>query len=248
MFQDRSATATLAVAESRPTSLAEITSVPRQDAKVVLSPTNVAIATGLILLPAAAGLVGGLGLIALGISLANVNQGITAACVLGGLGWGVLCIMVLLRHQHYLASHYQRRVARAAFERRSGCLVNPGDPQARWLEILPRSSFAKWGPANDIGFLAIDPANRQLRLEGDAKRYAMPFESVVSCEVEAVQLESDQWGTDQYFVVVLAVNTDNGVRELPLATKPLTFTRRRMPERQAEAEKLCEAICSAMGG
>ena len=114
MFQDRSATATLAVAESRPTSLAEITSVPRQDAKVVLSPTNVAITTALILLPAAAGLVGGLGLIALGISLANVNQGITAACVLGGLGWGVLCIVVLLRHQHYLASHYQRRVARAA--------------------------------------------------------------------------------------------------------------------------------------
>ena len=52
MFQDRSSTATLAVAESRLTSLAEITSVPREDAKVVLSPTNVAVATALILLPA----------------------------------------------------------------------------------------------------------------------------------------------------------------------------------------------------
>ena len=52
MFQDRSTTATLAVADSPSTSLAEITSVPRQDAKVVLSPTNVAITTALILLPA----------------------------------------------------------------------------------------------------------------------------------------------------------------------------------------------------
>lgn len=246
MFQDQSALATLAVAESHPTALAEITAVPRQDAKVVLSPTHVAVATALILLPVAAGLVGGLGLIALGISLASVNQAITAACVLGGLGWGALCIVVLLRHQHYLASHYQRRVARAAFERRTGCLVNPGDPEARWLEILPRSSFAMWGPASDIGFLAIDQAHRELRLEGDAKRYVMPFESIVSCEVEAVKLESDQWGTDQYFVVVLTVNTDSGVRDLPLATKPLTLARRRMPERQAEAEELCQAICGAI--
>jgi len=248
MFQDHSASATLAFTDSPPTSLAQITAVPRQDANVVLSPTNVAISTALILLPAAAGLVGGLGLVALGVSLASVNQAITAACVLGGIGWGVLCILVLLRHQHYLASNYQLRVARTAFERRTGCLANPGDRSARFVELLPRSSFAKWGPANDIGFLAIDPANRQLRLEGDAKRYTMPFESIVSCEVEAVKLDSDQWGTDQYFVVVLVVNTDSGVRDLPLATKPLTFARRRMPERQAEAEELCEAICGAIGG
>ena len=247
MFQDYSASATVAPPESHPTALAEITPVPRQDAKVVLSPSNVAIATALILLPIAAGLVGGVGLIALGVSLANVNQAITAGCVLGGIGWGVICILVLLRHQHFLASNYQLRVARAAFERRTVCVVNPGDRNARFVEILPRSSFAKWGPAADIGFLAIDPANRQLRMEGDVKRYLMPFESIASCEVEAVKLESDQWGTDQYFVVVLVVNTDSGVRELPLATKPLTFTRRRMPERQAEAEELCEAICGAIG-
>ena len=89
---------------------------------------------------------------------------------------------------------------------------------------------------------------RRTQITALAKRYAMPFESIASCEVEAVKLESDQWGTDQYFVVVLVVNTNSGVRELPLATKPLTFTRRRMPERQAEAEELCEAICGAIGG
>ena len=55
-----------------------------------------------------------------------------------------------------------------------------------------------------------------------------------------------QWGNDQYFVVVLAVNTESGLRELPLAAKPLAFTCRRMPERQAEAEALCEEICRAI--
>jgi hypothetical protein len=247
MFQDHSASATIPFPESRPTALAEITPVPRSDAKVVLSPTNVAIATALILLPAGLGLVGGVGLIALGLSLANVNQAITAGCMLGGIGWGVLCILVLLRHQHYVANNYQARVARTAFERRTGGVVNPGDANARFVEILPRSSFAKWGPAADIGFLAIDAANRQLLLEGDAKRYVMPADSIVSCEVESVQLESDQWGADQYFVVVLTVNTDSGIRELPLANKPLTFASRRMAERQAEAEELCEEICGALG-
>lgn len=246
MFQDHSSTATLPLPESRPTALAEITPLPRQDAKVVLSPANVSIATALILAPAVIGLVGGLGLIALGLSQAGANQAITAACVLGGLGWGVACILVLLRHQHFLANNYQARVARNAFERRNGCVVNPADADARFVEILPRSSFAKWGPASDIGFFAIDPTTRQLRLEGDAKRYVMPFESITSCAVEAVRLESDQWGNDQYFVVVLEVNTDNGVRELPLAAKPLAFKRRRMPDRQAEAEELCEQICRAL--
>jgi hypothetical protein len=244
MFQDNAAMATLALPEGRNGALAEITPLRGGDAKVVLSPTNVAIATGLILLPAVAGLIGGLGLIGLGISLANVSQAITATCVLGGLGWGVLCILVLLRHQHYLASRYQCSVARRAFARRTGCVVDPHDPAARFVEILPRSSFAKWGPASDIGFLMIDTAKRELRLEGDAKRYVMPMESILSCEVEGVQLESDQWGTDQYFVVVLSVNSDSGVRELPLAVKPLTFARRRMADRQAEAEALYEAICS----
>ena len=248
MFQDHSATATIPFPESRPTALAEITPLPRSEAKVVLSSTNVAIATALILLPAGLGLVGGVGLIALGLWMANVNQAATAGCMLGGIGWGALCILVLLRYQHYLASNFQLRVARTAFQRRTGCVVNPGDPNARFVEILPRSSFAKWGPAADIGFLAIDVAHRQLRLEGDAKRYVMPAESIVSCEVEAVRLESDQWGTDQYFVVVLTVNTENGVRELPLAAKPLAFTRRRMPDRQAEAEELCEEISRALAG
>jgi hypothetical protein len=248
MFQDHSSAATLPLPESRPTALAEITPLPRQDAKIVLSPTNVAIAAALILLPLVAGLIGGSGLIALGVSMASSNQAITAACVLGGLGWGVLCILVLVRHQHYLANNYQARVARNAFERRNGCVVNPADRDARFVEILPRSSFAKWGPASDIGFFAIDLAARQLRLEGDAKRYVMPFESVVSCAVEAVRLESDQWGNDQYFVVVLEVKTDNGVRELPLAAKPLAFKRRRMADRRDEAEELCAEICRALAG
>jgi hypothetical protein len=242
MFQDDSAAATLAMPQSQSAALAEITPVPRQDAKVVLSSTNIAIATALILLPAVAGLVGGVGLIALGLSQAGGNQAITATCVLCGIGWGVMCILVLLRHQHFLASNYQARVARNAFSRRTGCVVDPSAPAVRFVEIVPRSSFAKWGPASDIGFLAIDAANRQLCLEGDCKRYVMPLDAIVSCEVEAVQLESDQWGTDQYFVVVLAVNTESGIRELPLAAKPLAFKRRRMADRQAEAEELCEAI------
>src|SRR6188472_4060437 len=111
MFQDQSASATIPfpLPEIRPTALAEITPVARAEAKVVLSRTNVAIATGLILLPAVGGLVGGVGLIALGLWMANVNQAITAACMLGGIGWGVLCILVLLRYQHCLASRFQLR-------------------------------------------------------------------------------------------------------------------------------------------
>jgi hypothetical protein len=120
------------------------------------------------------------------------------------------------------------------------------DPEAQFLEILPRSSWDKLGPASDIGFFRINREKSELQFEGDAKRYRVPFSAVQSCEVEAIRLSSDQWGTDQYFATVLKVNTANGSREIPLHTKQLSFQKRRMPQRQAEAEALSAAIQEAV--
>jgi hypothetical protein len=226
--------------------LADITSVPKRESCRVLTPFHTGVATALVFLPVVIGLVGGIGLIVLGLSFADTNSAITASCVIAGFAVGVLSILALLRYQHFLSSRYLRFVATSVLGERASSLVPVNDESALFLEILPRSSWDRLGPAADLGFFRINGEKRELQFEGDAKRYRIPFSAVQSCEVEAIRLGSDQWGTDLYFATVLDVNTANGSREIPLHTKQLTFQKRRMAQRQAEAEALCAAIQEAI--
>jgi hypothetical protein len=226
--------------------LAEIASLPKRESCRVLTPFHTGVATALILLPVVVGLGGGIGLVVLGLSFADTNSAVTAACVIAGFTVGILSIFVLLRYQHFLSSNYLKFVATSVFGERSNALVPANANGATFLEILPRSSWDRLGPAADIGFFRINRETRELQFEGDAKRYRVPFSAVQRCEVEAIRLSSDQWGTDLYFATVLNVNTANGSREIAFHAKQLTFQKRRMPQRQAEAESFCAAIQAAV--
>jgi hypothetical protein len=230
-------------------SLAEITPVPRNEAGQVLSEGHIWIATLVTLLPLVTAIVGGGGLIASGIYFfADHNQLLTGLFVVAGLAVGAASIQVLLRFQQVLPSRYLRSVARRAFAHRAQPLVRFGDPDAEFVDIVPRSN---WGrtmkePATDIGLLRIDSARRQLLFEGDAKRYRIPFEAVTNCTVESIRMDTDQWGTDLYYLTLLEIETSGGARELPLSSRHVQFQSRRMAERQAEAEALCERILQAI--
>jgi hypothetical protein len=229
--------------------LAEITPVPKRDARRVLSPTNRSIATTLTLLPIPLGLLGSIGLVVTGIAYANVNQAITAACVVGGVLDGVVCVVCLLHFQKLAAGRYLKSVAERAFAQRTDALVRQDDPEALFLEIIPRHVWQTFSlePQSDIGFLKIDASRREFLLEGDVKRYRIPFDSVTKCEVEEIRLPSDQWGTDLHYAVVLDVETTEGSRELPLFTRHLELASRRMLQRNRQADLLCAQLREAIG-
>ena len=228
--------------------LAEISSVPASQARRVLSPANLWIATALTLLPIPVGLLGGIGMIGAGIALASVNQAVTAACVLAGVLDGVFCVVCLLHFQKLAASRYLKSVAERAFAGRTDALVRADDPEAMFLEIIPRHLWqSSLEPASDIGYFKIDAARREFLLEGDVKRYRIPFDSVTKCEVEEIRLASDQWGTDLHFAVLLDVETTEGVRELPLFTRHLELASRRMLQRNRQADLLCARLREALG-
>jgi hypothetical protein len=229
--------------------LAEITTVPKGEARRVLSPANLRIATALTLLPIPVGLLGGIGLIATGIAYANANQAITAVCVVAGVLDGVLSVVCLLHFQKLAAGRYLKKVAERAFAQRTDPLVRCDDPQALFLEIIPRHVWQTFSlePQSDIGYWKIDPSRREFLFEGDVKRYRIPFDSVTRCEVEEIRLPSDQWGTDLHFAVVLDVETSEGSRELPLFTRHLELASRRMLQRNRQADLLCAQLREALG-
>lgn len=101
-------------------------------------------------------------------------------------------------------------------------------------------------PATDIGLFVIDHDKRELRFEGDRKRYRIPFDAVTACEVEPIRLNSDEWGNDLYFATVLTVETPTGAREIPLCGRHLEVGARRMRQRETQANEFCARILLAV--
>ncbi len=94
--------------------LAEVISVPKNEAGQVLTSTHIAIATALTLLPIPLGLVGGVGGVGLAIYFSSFSQALAGLCAVAGLLWGFLCVQVLLRYQQFLPSRYMQAATRRA--------------------------------------------------------------------------------------------------------------------------------------
>jgi hypothetical protein len=235
-------------AHAVPGFFAEITPVSSTNRGHVLNSWNIWVAAGLTLLPIPVGLIGGFGGLGLGAYLYSRVPPLAGLCAVGGLVCGVVSVLALVSFQHFLPSRYLRWVARRSFPRRADSLVQPEDAQADFVDVIPRSH---WGesmlePATDIGFFAIDQSRRELLLEGDSKRYRIPFESVLACQIEEYALGREQWQADLHFVTVLDVETANGPREIPLAGRHIAFHSRRAAERRTQAHELCDRILLAL--
>jgi len=229
---------------------AEIAAVPQNEAGYVLTPLNIWIAAALTLGPIPLGLIGGIKGLALAISLYSRSPPAAALAGLIGIGCGFASLVVLVSFQHALASRFLRWRANRAFTGRLEPLVRPDDPDAEFVDFLPRSH---WGykmlePAIDIGFFKIEHRRRELLFEGDLKRYRIPFESVTACQVEDFTVGREQWEVERRSVTVLTFGTSTGPREVPLVCRQLDFTPRGAAERRAQADDLCNRILTALNG
>jgi hypothetical protein len=224
--------------------------VSAKEAHRVLTPLHTWIAAGLTLLPIPAGLVAGFGGLGLGAYFSDINGALAGVCAVAGVLCGALSVFVLVRLQQLLPSRYLRFVARRGLGSRANPLVRADDQTAQFVDFVPRSH---WGrkmleTATDIGFFKIDQSRRELLMEGDAKRYRIPFSSVTACEVEEFCLEGSEWKADLHYVTVLQVETAMGSREIPLATRHLRCRIRHAEQRREEADDLCDRISAALAG
>jgi hypothetical protein len=229
---------------------AEIVPVPRNEAGCVLNALNAWIAAALVLLPIPVGLIGGIGGLGLAAYLYGRSPALAALYAVIALICGAASLVALVFFQQVLASRFLLWRASQSFAGRVNLLVRPDDPESTFVDFLPRGH---WGqnmlePATDIGFFKIDHSRRELLLEGDLKRYRIPFDAVANCAIEDYTMGREQWEADRHFVTVLTVETSTGPRELPLAGRHLAFTSRRAAERRAQAQEFCGRILMALNG
>jgi hypothetical protein len=147
------------------------------------------------------------------------NKEVSFLPILVGLGVTVLLMWVLFGQllRNPWSSQYVYHKTRSEFLQRPDAVVDPNNPDAVLVEVVPRRN---WGAlmlenAEDQGFLFADVDGGQLLFEGDQQRYRIPADALLSCEVKVMNKSSE---TDP--------------RSVPLAAVVVTFRDERVGERE----------------
>jgi len=196
------------------------------------------------------GFLGGSGLILWGVLLLNPKGGRTvpderrmqaiALIVTGGVLMAGTTIYSFIDSSMGANRMLKQKLKRELANRPSP-LVDPNDPSALFVEIVPK---ANWGRtmldnASDIGLLIVDRGRREVRFEGDKERYRIPAAALMSCEVE-----SYTFGKAQLYFVVLNGRQRDGVWEAPFRER--RGAGRARSKQEADAMKLCAGIKEMM--
>ena len=77
-------------------------------------------------------------------------------------------------------------VARVEVKKRLDRIVDPDSPKSYFVALVPRESLDDPSVFNakDLGFLIIDSESRNIRFEGDARRYSIPVQNVLESKQE----------------------------------------------------------------
>ena len=139
--------------------------------------------------------------IALGLTLAGVSA-----------YWG-------LRNTTKVGNWYVHRIAKKVICARSDRIVDPDDPDAIFVEIVPRRNWDRLmlETATDIGFMVFDESSRSILFEGDRERLRVPVESIEVCDVERVMVGGNAPGAIEHYMTIIDVEFERGMREIPFA-------------------------------
>ena len=158
-------------------------------------------------------------------------------------GTTFLTVLVFARPNAWL-----RRIARDEIRLRPGRSVDPDSPEARFVEVVPRSNWNKGMRENaiDVGFLMVNAEQHCLLFEGDRERYLIPANAIVKAEQDDYTLltPSPAHGTPnrtltyRYFVVVTVRTAKDSTAEIPFRLRGL----RGQTKQRTENFELLKAI------
>jgi hypothetical protein len=173
------------------------------------------------------------------------GAGETTRMAVGGSGAFMLLVAVLmLRDVGWLSRRMLLRRARTAIGMRGDALVRPEDPDAIFVQLVPRD---RWGKlmletASDVGLVKLDARRGQVLFEGDRARYRIPGEAILSCDVEKVVYGTAREPYETcVFLSVLRARGPEGVFEAPLGQRA-GLSHRTAPARRQWAEQFSRQI------
>jgi hypothetical protein len=212
-----------------PATVAGITPVEAPYAGRVLTRKTKLKMTGFALL-ALVMLFGGIGLMAWGGTMAFPDKknggeevsGGRKALGIGLLGAGGVLFLGALGFVLFDASFFSNRFLKNLLKRelslRPSPLVEPDDPEALFVEVVPKTNWGKLqlDNASDVGLLRVDSRNREILFEGDRERYRIPAAALISCNLEFFVEGEGSHGATKLFYVVLRAQHPSAFWEAPI--------------------------------
>jgi hypothetical protein len=209
--------------------MADVRPVDPQFAGKVLTKKNALIGTAIALIGLVA-VFGSIGIGALGGFLAFPDHppvdGVSPAMKVLGITLIALAGLIFVANAvmmftipSFFATRFLRRVTLREFSRRPAHLVNPADPLAVYVQVIPRATWGKMKliDASDIGFLRVDTQKGEVYFEGDKEVYRIPGAAITSCEIESFVIGQGSHGATTVFRVVVQANHPSGFWEAPFA-------------------------------
>jgi len=153
--------------------------------------------------------------------------------VLFMIGVGYVCF-----YSSSLVNRFYYRRCLAALRERTDPAVAPDDPEAIFVEVVPRANWTRaFERADDLGFLKVDHARAILLFEGDYERWIIPGVSIRACAIEEYEARLAVDVATRRPVIIVQVIVDEAVWETAFAPRSMGwqwFSARRRRERVEE--------------
>src|SRR5882724_7225321 len=103
-----------------------------------------------------------------------------------GATWFFLVLALAFVDMGFFGNRYLRKMLRQELARRSSLVVDPADPDAIFVEVVPKMNWGKMmlDNASDVGLLIVDRQRREIRFEGDRERWRIPAAAITQCQFE----------------------------------------------------------------
>ena len=195
------------------------------EAGQILTPFRLGLGLTMALGPLVVAVIVGLGLCGYTIYRVKIVGGpatmTVAAAGLGGMGLIFAAVWLTSRFGNLVPALYLRAAARSVISMRPRAVLDPRDPEAIYVDVIPR---ANWGKAmirnaTDTGLLAVDEFSRCVLFEGDQQRWKIPAASLISAEVESYRPAGHVEGRDgeNFYVTVIRARVGGDVWEAPVS-------------------------------
>lgn len=162
---------------------------------------------------------GGVGLGLLGCKIGDfdhaaghpvAHQTVILAWTLVGLGLALMlsAIIPMFFGITSYANIYLRWLTRRLIGARRDALVQPEDPDAMLIEVVPPENLGRvmLETATDIGYLKIDHGRREILFEGDKERYRIPAAALLECEFGEFTLGHGSGRVTYHYLMLRARN------------------------------------------
>jgi hypothetical protein len=162
---------------------------------------------------------------------------------IGGLSFAEGAVQAIF-YSGLLEVWYSRRRLMNTLVLRADPIVAVNSPDVEMVNLTLRENWAavKLDVRDDIGLLELDDERRELRIEGDKRRYWVPLDAVVSCAPECFYHPLDKQMSTPYWYVRLVVPLAGRNQELLFSPTFRDWCPRTGANRQLLAADLCRRI------